>query len=133
MNEPKEDSPKPTIGILTARPRIRGYEDDADPPARLYVSGADVRYVVGEIAGSAGSIRRVLLVLGDMGESLAATHATAMLVRFPTIKWVLMVGLLEVFPIRPILRSMFAWAILSFPIASGWCNTTLSSRAVLTM
>ena len=94
MNEPKEESPKPTIGILTARDHeFVAMKTMLTRPRDYDVPGADVRYVVGEIAGSAGSIRRVLLVLGDMGESLAATHATAMLGRFPTIKWVLMVGI----------------------------------------
>jgi nucleoside phosphorylase/tetratricopeptide (TPR) repeat protein len=86
--------PAPTVGILTALDHEFVAMKAMLDGARDYdIPGADLRYVLGEIPGANGTTHAVVLTLGDMGESLAAVHATQLLGQFPTLKWVLMVGI----------------------------------------
>ena len=82
----------PTIGILTALDHeFVAMKAMLDQPRDYDVPGADLRYVLGQVPASNGRVHQIVLALGDMGESLAAIHASQMLGRFPTVKSVLMV------------------------------------------
>lgn len=89
-----DEKPHPTVGILTARNHeFVAVKMMLDCPRNYDVPSHDVRYIVGEIPGSDRKPHQVVLALGDMYESLAAAHGAEMIIHFPTLKRVLMVGI----------------------------------------
>ena len=87
---------EPAIGIITALPKelaaAKRILEDAQP-YHVPGKGAGRRYWAGRIPALGGRFHTVVLGKAEMGTNPAATRATLMLEHFPTIQFIIMVGI----------------------------------------
>lgn len=98
LSETQDVDPRmePSIGIMTALP----IECNAVEQVLEYVKpfavpgiGAGRKYKIGRIPSINGGDHHIVLSCGDKGNNLAASRATLMIEHFPTIKYIIMVGI----------------------------------------
>ncbi len=86
----------PTIGIITALPKEYVavkilFENQMEYTVPGRRSGR--RYLLGEIPVNGGGEHSVILSLADIGNNVAANRATLLLEHFPTVEFIIMVGI----------------------------------------
>ena len=90
------DKADPKIGILTALPKEYAAVKALLDNPKEYKSpgrGAGRRYLLGEIPAADGVGHSIVLSLADMGNNIAANRATLLLEHFPTVEFIIMVGI----------------------------------------
>jgi nucleoside phosphorylase/Tfp pilus assembly protein PilF len=96
MTQPSNETPVPTIGIITALPHetaaVRAMLGNP-PEFPVPGSGAGRRYWVTEIAAKLGGTHGVVIAQADMGTNIAAVRATLLLAHFPQVESIIMCGI----------------------------------------
>lgn len=96
MDQPASKPIRPTIGIITALPKEYAAVKTLLKRTKPYPVpglGAGRRYLLGEVPAVHGGQHLVVLLLADMGNTIASTRATLLLEHFPEVKSIIMVGI----------------------------------------
>lgn len=93
---PSKQQFEPTIGIITALPKefaavkvMLENPEEGQMPGK----GAGRRYLLGQVPAANGGKHSVVLSLAGMGTNVATTRAARLLEHFPSVEYIIMVGI----------------------------------------
>ncbi|SFM30911.1 DEAD/DEAH box helicase [Methanolobus profundi] len=91
---------KPTIGIVTALTEeyVSMKHQIKNPQQITYSSRGLANYDIGEISATNGGTHSLILALAGMGNNNSTYRTTLMIERFPSIKYIIMVGIAGAVP-----------------------------------